>query len=1854
MKHFFLTIGLLLFINIILRGQIVVFHENFELPSLGDSMISYSAPNPGFQWDINTRLHNGAGSSRSDSIQVKADETIYMMSNPFSTIGSTYVVLSFSQICKIDYADAAYVDVSTNNGGTWTQLTQANYTGPGQFGVYGNRFTCASYGNGWLPLVPGSPPMNNWWKQESFDISALTANQPVVYFRFRLKDNLPAGPNGNRGWFIDNIKVTISGSEMAPPVINMMPTNPSGTMLDPGPFSIRARIMDQSGIDTAFVVYSINNGPLDTLGMIQLTQDTMLAYLPQANPGDQICWYIVAIDNSMAHNMARKPVNSMNCFIVFGTLGIPFFDNFDLFSGLFTALPPVFQNQNIWQLGPPNYGVTNSAHSPPNAWDVNLTNPYSTAANCMLASPVFDFSTVVDARLSFWLNYETELYSDGTRLEYTTDGTNWQTLGNSNDPMGVNWYNSLLPITNQVAWAGNSQGWIKCRYKLSLLNNVVGPVQFRFVFNSDDYVFASGVSMDDFSITLPSPQEVELDKIVFPADGCGLGDEAVKIRIVNTGLTPINGNLTASFQKAAWAPAVSETFFGSVQPGDSIFYTFATPVDLSATGQDSLFHLKAWIKLPADPYPDDDTLVKPILSKALPLPPAVTPAYISFGSHATLAVTSPDSVEWYDSFTGGTLLGSNPSFTTPLLYSTTIYYPAVTGANGCSGIRARDTVYVGPPPPYDASPIILVTPVTGVNLGNNMVVSAAIHNLGTETIGNFPVYYSINNQPAVNETVPFTILPGDTATYTFTATADLTGFGIYHFKVWTMVPGDTCPLNDTLKAYVINKMYPYCYSGAIISVGPDIGNITVSDLNNGNPNPTYNNGQSVGTNIFYSWIPPVSLLRSQDYDISISPIYSSTHSTCYAKVFVDWNYDGYFDESTELAFTGGPTTPGNPVITGTLSVPATAQLGITLFRAVLVDTNDPTGVHACGLYGYGETEDYMALIKPQIDKDASITAVINPPVIYPTDMNSSPTVTLTNNGYLPINAAPITYQIDTDPPVSINWTGNLAGSASIDVPFPPIIFPGGDHSFCAWVSLPGDTNTTNDKLCVDVTGVRMDSIPYFDDFNGPDYFFPTSTSQSHWMRGIPNPPFFPGTPVSPPSVWAIDLNHAPYSDNASCTLTTQLFNITNLAALDISLWIKYQTESAHDGCWMEYSPDNGINWIQLGTINDTHASNWYNDSIEPGNIPAWSGYTANWTKAVYRFTNFFGLNTIRFRFRFSSNSATTNNGVSIDDFSLTVPYPTDAGVDSILTPQVQTISGTNLFPKVRLRNFGSSPINSVNVSYVAGNGIPVTETWTGNLLSGQSAVYQFTTPHPSPDGFYNLEAYTSLPDDGNLSNDTSTILNIYGVKLFTVPYEDSYDAAQSDWHTLGTQWEHGTPSSAVINSAYSPPYCWKTNLDGPYTKASAPDYLYSPMFNLLAGGYDILEFSHWVNTNFPDGGKIEYLSTTGWKTLGYMDDPGGTNWYNNLNAGWTSNGGISGWHYSAYDLTTINDFASPSQFRFTFSTPANNTTYDGWAIDNFRIGMHKIPKDAGVIAFSQPSGQITYGSDLPVTVAIRNFGTDTLYTIPVKYQINGITVNIGYWTGLLAPDSTALFTFSPIPTPLETFALCVYTDVSLDVNYFNDTLCITVPVNPPPYDLTVTKIMNPVGQTIHGDSAVVQVRIMNRGLNPVSSFPVAYAVADSMIVVTEDCHPSQPLNHGDSLDYVFIQKYSYKYLGYYYLCVYASEENDGYRGNDTLCSVLEELYTDIPENQNSSFALLQNIPNPAGNSTTFIFVLPHSGFIEFGIFDHFGRTVFRKQEMAGDGEQQFRISTQYLAAGMYYYYLQFGQERIARKMMVAR
>ncbi len=83
-------------------------------------------------------------------------------------------------------------------------------------------------------------------------------------------------------------------------------------------------------------------------------------------------------------------------------------------------------------------------------------------------------------------------------------------------------------------------------------------------------------------------------------------------------------------------------------------------------------------------------------------------------------------------------------------------------------------------------------------------VSVTIKNYGTDPLTGFPVYYSVNSGTPVSETFTGTIAPFDSATYTFTQTADFSTPGVYFVDAYTMVTSDGDTANDLLSSATIS------------------------------------------------------------------------------------------------------------------------------------------------------------------------------------------------------------------------------------------------------------------------------------------------------------------------------------------------------------------------------------------------------------------------------------------------------------------------------------------------------------------------------------------------------------------------------------------------------------------------------------------------------------------------------------------------------------------------------------------------------------------------------------------------------------------------------------------------------------------------------------------------------------------------------------------------------------------------------------------------------------------------------------------------------------------------------------------
>jgi hypothetical protein len=237
-----------------------------------------------------------------------------------------------------------------------------------------------------------------------------------------------------------------------------------------------------------------------------------------------------------------------------------------------------------------------------------------------------------------------------------------------------------------------------------------------------------------------------------------------------------------------------------------------------------------------------------------------------------------------------------------------------------------------------------------------------------------------------------------------------------------------------------------------------------------------------------------------------------------------------------------------------------------------------------------------------------------------------------------------------------------------------------------------------------------------------------------------------------------------------------------------------------------------------------------------------------------------------------------------------------------------------------------------------------------------------------------------------------------------------------------------------------------------------------------------------------------------------------------------------------------------------------------------------------------------------------------------------------------------------MPSPLSSFILCAYTDIPFDTYFSNDTTCTAVPVSPPDFDVSIQAILAPIDTTIHNNDAYVKVRIKNLGIDPVSEIPLSYTVGG--VIGATETWTGGPLASGQEVDYTFTTPYKYDYLGFYYLCVYTSLSNDGYRKNDTVCEKIEEKYTGIGELDENGIGLSQSIPNPANDKTQIVYYIPKPGMVGFKLVSALGQDMYVSEGKETIGQHKIDLNTSKLPSGVYYYYIEFEGKRLVRKMII--
>lgn len=195
-----------------------------------------------------------------------------------------------------------------------------------------------------------------------------------------------------------------------------------------------------------------------------------------------------------------------------------------------------------------------------------------------------------------------------------------------------------------------------------------------------------------------------------------------------------------------------------------------------------------------------------------------------------------------------------------------------------------------------------------------------------------------------------------------------------------------------------------------------------------------------------------------------------------------------------------------------------------------------------------------------------------------------------------------------------------------------------------------------------------------------------------------------------------------------------------------------------------------------------------------------------------------------------------------------------------------------------------------------------------------------------------------------------------------------------------------------------------------------------------------------------------------WITMGTVNDPDGSNWYNsnalNFGApGWDGNS--NGWNESRYYLQNIINLTAATfiQFRFEFVSGFNGVPNDGVSIDDLCVKQPGA-NDVGVTLITEPTPNGPAGGASNVTVQIRNFGTSPQISIPVAYSVAGGTPVTATFNGNLAPNAVATFSMPTFTVPSGQYDFVAWTELPGDTDNSNDTskvFPVGIPVIPLSY-----------------------------------------------------------------------------------------------------------------------------------------------------------------------------------------------------------
>lgn len=220
-------------------------------------------------------------------------------------------------------------------------------------------------------------------------------------------------------------------------------------------------------------------------------------------------------------------------------------------------------------------------------------------------------------------------------------------------------------------------GYILCGYTAS------------FGFNYED---ALVIKVDGNGLLYNHLIYTTVTALVSPVNGsCGSANAVVTITVRNFGDTAVTTFPDTVVITGAINQTLGQTFTGTLAPSDFANHTFSTTINTLAGG---VFNFHCFTSNNNDVYPAMNWRDSTITIIAFPSAPVATGDTSCGPGMVTLTASSPYTLDWFSSSSGGVSLGTGSTYTASISNTTTFYVQA---SNGCgTSTRTAVTAYVFP------------------------------------------------------------------------------------------------------------------------------------------------------------------------------------------------------------------------------------------------------------------------------------------------------------------------------------------------------------------------------------------------------------------------------------------------------------------------------------------------------------------------------------------------------------------------------------------------------------------------------------------------------------------------------------------------------------------------------------------------------------------------------------------------------------------------------------------------------------------------------------------------------------------------------------------------------------------------------------------------------------------------------------------------------------------------------------------------------------------------------------------------------------------------------------------------------